>query len=149
MARMKIDRKDRPLVKLQCFRLLSRLRIDPARSRLIGTFVESYLELQGHELKRYSTALEASPEPERHDIMEMMNSWERRGFEGGLHEGLSQGRQEGRLEGLREGVKLALSLQFGSQAEPYLPRLEGLDLVGLQALEQGLLQRLPLRQLFD
>jgi hypothetical protein len=39
MAKMKMRPEDRPKVKLECLRLLATLRLDPARSKLIGGFV--------------------------------------------------------------------------------------------------------------
>ena len=45
MAKMKIAPKDRPKVRLECLRLLATLKLDPARSQLIGGFIAAYLKL--------------------------------------------------------------------------------------------------------
>ncbi|MBE9010773.1 Rpn family recombination-promoting nuclease/putative transposase, partial [Pseudanabaenaceae cyanobacterium LEGE 13415] len=45
MAKMKIAKRDRPKVKAECLRVLATLRLDPARTRLIAQFVDTYLQL--------------------------------------------------------------------------------------------------------
>jgi hypothetical protein len=42
MAKMNIADKDRPHVKLECLRLLTTLRLDPARMQLVSGFVDTY-----------------------------------------------------------------------------------------------------------
>lgn len=57
MAKMKMAERDRPRVKLECLRLLATLRLDPARTTLIGVFIESYLHLSAQELTQYEREL--------------------------------------------------------------------------------------------
>jgi hypothetical protein len=47
MAKMQIAPRDRPKVRLQCLRVLATLRLDPARSNLIGAFIENYRNYLG------------------------------------------------------------------------------------------------------
>ena len=49
MAKMNIVEKDRPRVKLECLRLLTTLRLDPARMQLVSGFVDTYLRLNAEE----------------------------------------------------------------------------------------------------
>jgi hypothetical protein len=49
MAKMKIAKKDRPKVKVECLRLLANLQLDPARNFLISGFVDVYLRLNQYE----------------------------------------------------------------------------------------------------
>ena len=49
MAKMQIAPADRTKVKLECLRLLATLRLDPARTKLISGFVDSYLKLTAQE----------------------------------------------------------------------------------------------------
>ena len=51
MARMKIARRERPLVKLECLRLLATLRLNPAKMQLISGFVDTYCRLSGPRRK--------------------------------------------------------------------------------------------------
>jgi hypothetical protein len=43
MARMGMAEEERPRVKLECLRLLTTLRLDPARMKLISGFIDTYL----------------------------------------------------------------------------------------------------------
>ena len=49
MAKMNIPREERPQVKAECLRLLTTLKLDPARMQLISGFVDVYLELNDQE----------------------------------------------------------------------------------------------------
>ncbi len=53
MAKMAIAPADRPRVKLECLRLLATLRLDPARTRLISGFIDTYLQLNAHEATQF------------------------------------------------------------------------------------------------
>jgi hypothetical protein len=45
MSKMRIAPADRPKVKAECLRMLATLRLNPARTRLISQFVDTYLRL--------------------------------------------------------------------------------------------------------
>jgi hypothetical protein len=49
MAKMRIALRDRPKVKAECLRLLATLQLDPARTRLLSGFVDTYLRLNRQE----------------------------------------------------------------------------------------------------
>ncbi len=49
MAKMKIAKRDRPKVKVECLRLLATLKLNPARTRLISGFIDTYLRLSAQE----------------------------------------------------------------------------------------------------
>ena len=49
MSKMRIAKRDRPQVKAECLRLLTTLRLDPGRTRLISGFVDTYLRLNQQE----------------------------------------------------------------------------------------------------
>jgi|SRR5579872_3735564 len=83
MVKMKMASRDRPKVKMECLRLLATLRLDPARSKLIGGFIESYLKLTDEENRRYERAFAKLAPEEKEATMELMTSWERKG----MHEG--------------------------------------------------------------
>lgn len=143
MAKMKMRPEDRPRVKMECLRLLASLKLDPARTRLIGVFVDSYLELSAAELARYERTLSGLAPAERRETMEMMTSWER--------EGIAQGRVQGRAEGITQGVaqgvaqgKEALVVRqlrrrFGAVPEGMTARLASLSAEQLDDLGEALL----------
>lgn len=57
MSKMKIDPGDRPRVKVECLRLLATLRLDPARSKLISGFVNTYLQLNVQEEQAFQAVV--------------------------------------------------------------------------------------------
>ncbi len=85
-AKMKMAERDRPRVKLECLRLLATLQLDPARSKLIGGFIESYLRLSAQELKQYEREFAALEPQERQTTVALVSSWEQRGIERGRSE---------------------------------------------------------------
>ncbi len=103
MAQMQVAAEDRRTVTLECLRLLATSKLDPAKSRIIGVFIESYLKLTSEENTLFEQELSQLSAAERDATMEMMTSWHKAGWREGLREGLSEGRSEGRTEGLREG----------------------------------------------
>jgi hypothetical protein len=84
MAKMAIAPADRPRVKLECLRLLATLRLDPARTRLISGFIDTYLQLNAHEATQFETALAQLQEQEV--VMEIVTSWMRQGIQQGKYE---------------------------------------------------------------
>jgi Domain of unknown function (DUF4351)/Putative transposase, YhgA-like len=131
MAKMDIAVEDRPRVKLECLRLLATLKLDPARTRLISGFVDTYLRLSPTEETRFETALaELVPQEERKEVMELTTSWMERGIEQGLQQGLQQGLMQGLLRGREEGLQQGLEQGLHQGLE------QGLH----QGLEQGLHQ---------
>ena len=87
MAKMKIAPRDRLKVKLECLRLLATLRLDPAKSEMIGGFIEGYLKLTAEENKRYERAFAQLADENKETTVEMRTSWGREGMEKGLHKG--------------------------------------------------------------
>ena len=53
MSRMGMSPQERPRVKLECLRLLSTLKLDPARMRFISGFVDTYLQLSAQEALQF------------------------------------------------------------------------------------------------
>jgi hypothetical protein len=79
MSRMRIGHAERPRVKLECLRLLTTLRLDPAKARLIASFIDTYLNLQGKERRLFARELQAMPAGEKEDVMELTTSWKEEG----------------------------------------------------------------------
>ena len=135
MAKMKMRPEDRPRVKLECLRLLASLKLDPARARLIGVFVDSYLELSAAELARYERTLSGLAPAERQETMEMMTSWERDGLTRGIAQGITQGITQGK-EAL---VVRQLRRRFGTVPAPTVARVAALPAEQLDDLGEALL----------
>jgi hypothetical protein len=124
MARMHIAPAERPLVKLQCLRLLVTQQLDPARSHLIMSFVEAYLILNEGERQSIGTDIQRLPGPEKERIMEFTNQW------------IEQGRQEASLQ----LIKKLLVRRFGAITLAQSTKLTALSLPRLQALVEVLLE---------
>ena len=130
MSKMKMSPQDRPRVKVECLRLLATLKLDPARTRLIGNFIDSYLKLTTVETKKYERELATLAPDEKEATVEMMSSWERIGLERGL--------QEGRQEGKEDLVVRLITKRFGSVSPQVTQRLDQMPTDQLDALGEAL-----------
>jgi hypothetical protein len=81
MSKMNIAKQDRPKVKAECLRLLVTLKLDPAKSRLISKFVDTYLRLNQSEEKTFQTEIATMSIAQKEEIMEVTTSWEEKGIE--------------------------------------------------------------------
>jgi hypothetical protein len=102
MSKMAIAPRDRPRVKLECLKLLVRLKLDPARTKLISGFVDTYLNLNAEEALIFTKQADRLlPPSEKENVMEIVTSW--------MKEGLKKGRQEAMCENVIE----VLETRFG------------------------------------
>ena len=88
MAKMGIENADRVTAKKECLRMIARLKLDPARTHLLGGFVDSYIKLLDAERKKLDAEVKKLPPKERGEIMEITTSWEEKGLQLGLQQGL-------------------------------------------------------------
>jgi Domain of unknown function (DUF4351)/Putative transposase, YhgA-like len=79
MSKMKIAKRDRPKVKAECLRLLVTLKLDPAKTRLISKFVDTYLRLNDREEKTFQAELDKIGTAQKEAIMQVTTSWEEKG----------------------------------------------------------------------
>lgn len=135
MAKMGFAGSERVTVKKECLRMIARLRLDPARTRLLSGFVDTYLRLSESDNERFSRELNQLPERERKTIMELTTSWK----EEGIQIGLQQGRQEGRQEGECTIVLRLLARRLGRISVLNRKRIEQLPMPQLEALSEALL----------
>jgi predicted transposase YdaD len=104
MSKMRIPPAERPQVKAECLRLLTTLRLDPARMELISGFIDTYLTLNETEEQAFQQAISTMGLDEREEYMEITTSWERKGIEKGRQEGRQATLEEVALNSLREGL---------------------------------------------
>ena len=81
MAKMNISPEERPQVKAECLRLLTTLRLDPARMQLISGFIDTYLNLNEAEEKSFKAAISTMGLEQKEKYMEIITSWERKALE--------------------------------------------------------------------
>jgi hypothetical protein len=80
MAKMRIDKSDRPTVKAQCLRLLVTLKLNQAKMQLISSFVDTYLNLNPDEETIFQSQLSTMELKQQEQIMELTTSWEQKGI---------------------------------------------------------------------
>ncbi len=81
MAKMGIKTEDRVTAKKECLRMIARLKLDPARTHLLGGFVDSYIKLLDAERKKLEAEVKKLPPNEREEIMEIRTMWEEEGMQ--------------------------------------------------------------------
>ena len=113
---------DRPKVKLECLRLLTTLRLNPAKSELIGGFINSYLNLSAAENRQYEQELAKYSSDGKEAEPMMWTEWGR--------EGMHKGKQE--------LVTRLVQRRFGSVPAEVTERLDTLPSEQLDELGEAL-----------
>ncbi|NJL91937.1 MAG: DUF4351 domain-containing protein [Coleofasciculaceae cyanobacterium SM2_1_6] len=131
MAKMRIAPGDRPKVKAECLRILATLRLDPARTRLISGFVDTYLRLNAQEKEVFQSELGKLEEREREGIMEITTSW--------LEQGIEQGIEQGVQREAKSLIFRLLNRRVGELPGRVRSQIEALPLAELEALAEALL----------
>jgi predicted transposase/invertase (TIGR01784 family) len=130
MAKMRIAKEDRPKVKAECLRLLVTLRLDPAKTRLISRFVDTYLRLDSREEKIFEKEIDKMEVRQKEEIMEAMTSWEIKGMEKGMEKGIGVGQ--------RSLLQRLLTRQLGALPDSAIAQIESLSLEQIEALSDAL-----------
>lgn len=128
MAKMKIAKQDRAKVKAECLRLLVTLKLNPAKTRLVSKFVDTYLRLDSREERAFQAEIDKIGVTEREEIMEILTSWE----EKGLEKGIERGREEGREE---ERRSIALNMLRKHLPLETIAEVTGITIAQLQQLQ--------------
>jgi predicted transposase/invertase (TIGR01784 family) len=131
MSKMKIDPRDRPRVKVECLRLLASLQLNPAKSRLISGFVDTYLRLNSQEEQAFQAAVGTLENIERDNIMQIVTSW--------MEQGIAEGRTEGRTEEAQLLILRQLSRRIGAVSPEERSHIQALSLTQLESLGEALL----------
>lgn len=139
MARIKIAKKDRPFVKLECLRLLVSLKLNPVKTHLISAFIDTYLTLNAAEETIFQKELAQIKPEEKEEVMELTTSWKREGIEQGLALGRQEGRQEGEAKATANLVTRQLRRRFGAALMGHEPQLANLSLTQWEDLAEALL----------
>lgn len=70
--------------------MIARLKLDPARTHLLGGFVDSYIKLLEAERRKFDAEMQNLPSKEREEVMEIVTSWEEIGFQKGMQQGMQR-----------------------------------------------------------
>lgn len=123
MAKMDIQKRDRPQVKAECLRLMVSLKLDPAKIQLLSGFIDTYLNLNSAEEALFQSQLNTMELNEKEQIMQITTSWERKG----------------RLEERISIVLRQLNRKIGALPESITARIQSLESNQLEALTEELL----------
>lgn len=91
MSKMKIAPEDRPIVKLECLRMTSLLKLSPPKSQLISGIVHTYLKLTVEENVAFTRNFEALSPEEKKPMLQLTNEWIEAGIEEGMEKGIEKG----------------------------------------------------------
>lgn len=98
MAKMKMKRQERPRVKLGCLKQMAQLRLNPAQSKMISGFIDTYLKLEEQEKEVFQAELAKIDAEEKEVVMRVVTSW--------MEEGIQQG--------IEQEVQALLEVKFGA-----------------------------------
>ncbi len=144
MTRMNIEPRDRPRVKLESMLLLTTLKLDPARQRMITGFIDTYLNLTRKEMEEYNEALSKLDRPQKEALMEFTTNWTKEALEQGRQEGLQQGLVQGLEQGKKQGMAAVVEKQLvrrlGQLSPDLLEQVGSLDVRQLDCLSEALLE---------
>ena len=139
MAKMKMKRQERPLVKLECLKQMARLRLNAAQARMISGFVDTYLRLEAQEEEEFQRELDRIEPSQKEGVMEVVTSWMEAGIERGIERGIEQGIERGIERGERSLILRQLNRRFGSLPQLTQAQVEALSLERLELLGEALL----------
>jgi hypothetical protein len=123
MAKMNIAPEERPRVKSECLRLLATLRLDPARTKMISGFIDTYLKLNAEEEEIFKTEIAKFEPVQQEVVMEIVTSW------------MEQGMQRGELA----VIMRQLNRRIGTVEPELQERIRQLSLAQLEDLAEALL----------
>src|SRR5690625_2652093 len=105
LSKMGYTEKERVEVKKEFLKMLVRMELDPAKSKFLNDFFETYLKLSEEEEEELMKEMKHSDYAD--EILELTNSWEERGIKKGIEEGKELATKELALEMLKEGSSVA------------------------------------------
>lgn len=111
--------------------MLATLRLDPARTRLISGFLDTYLRLTAREQKLFESQIESVPDQEKGNVMEIVTSW--------MEEGIEKGRALERREATARIVQRQLARRCGPVPSELTALVSALPVDALDRLAEELL----------
>jgi Domain of unknown function (DUF4351) len=123
MAKMRIAKKDRAKVKLECLRMLFGLGLEEDKQEIVANFVDTYIELTKKEQVIFEKEREKLEPKEKEKFMVFENSWKR----------------EGRLEGKKEIALFWVEKKLGEVDPEIKNKVQKLSSRRLDALVSALI----------
>jgi hypothetical protein len=142
MSKMKIEKKDRAKVKVECLRAIATLKLDPARVSILSGFVDTYLNLNQSEVVEFEREVASiKKETEKEQVMQIVTSW--------MEQGIEQGRVEGGKEEALRLVSRVLHRRVGELDTGVNERLQLLSVSQLEDLHDAALDFSQMEDLTD
>lgn len=120
LSKMGFNPAEKVKVRLEFMRMLARMKLDPARTELLGCFFESYLKLNSKEEEEFHLELGKIDSKEAELIMQVTTSWHEKGRAEGIKEGIKEGEKKKALDTARAALKKGLT-------EDVVAEITGLD----------------------
>ena len=133
LSKMGYTEEEKVEVKKEFLKMLVRMELDPAKSKFLSDFFETYLKLNKEEEEELMKEMKDSEYAD--DILELTNSWEERGIKKGKEEGIKEGIKEGKKAATRE---LALELLKEGSSVAFVAKVTRLDAVEVKELKKTL-----------
>ena len=124
LSKMGYRAEERVQVKLEFMRMLTRLRLDPARMTLLAGFFETYLKLNADEEQAFENELRKLNAEEVQKMMEITTSWHEKGRAEGEAEGIIKGKLEIARNMLLEGLATSLVVKITGLPEAEIAKLQ-------------------------
>jgi Putative transposase, YhgA-like/Domain of unknown function (DUF4351) len=122
MSKMKVARKDRSKVKLECLRMLFGLGLEDDKQDLISDFIDTYIQLSRKEQAEFEKARDKLQPQEKDRFMVVENMWKR------------EARREARIETTQDNVIMLLKAKFGKLSSATEEKIKKLSVTKLKEL---------------
>ncbi|WP_370453200.1 helix-turn-helix domain-containing protein [Oceanobacillus sp. CFH 90083] len=106
-------------MKLEFLRMISRMKIDPAKMAFLYGFFEAYLKLNEKEEEQVMQKIDNLPEEEKEVVLQLPNSY----FDKGKQEGLEKGRQEIALKLIAKGMPISQIAEITNLSKEEIEKL--------------------------
>ncbi|MDF5726052.1 MAG: DUF4351 domain-containing protein [Rhizonema sp. PD37] len=139
MAKMQMDKVERPRVKLLSLQLLASLGLNPAQVQLISGFIDTYLKLNAQETALFVEQLATIEPRQQEEVMQIVTSW--------MEQGIEQGIEQGKKQEAVALVSRQLSRRVGILTPQLQERIQNLSTTELEDLGEALLDFTSVRDL--
>jgi len=127
LSKMGFSSDEKVHVKLEFMRMLTRMKLDPARMELLGGFFETYLKLNQKEEEDFFRELEKLDWKEVDSIVQITTSWHKKGKTEGMALGKAEGKAEGKIEQSQEIICKYLTRRFGMESDKVINKVQELN----------------------
>ncbi|MEB1808336.1 MAG: transposase [Bacillaceae bacterium] len=139
LGKMGYEPQEKVKIKFEFLRMLIQLELDPGRQKLVHGIFEKYHKLSKQEELQLKKVLTQIPNDEVKHIMELMTSWEKKGFDKGIAQGIKKGIEQGIEQGIGQGVeRVATQMILKGFPSHDISDLTGLSLVEIEKLKKQL-----------